>query len=529
MTAPERAAPAPADPATWSHRLAWIVAGVATVLGLGWRLVDVTEWPFPQFPTVQYESALASRSLWVAMDSSARTPERMAWFEIAQYHHIVSPPILPALVAGTYVVAGEEIPWVSKVFTALFWAGAAWLICAAVVRQTGSRWAGTVALTYLNFAPLGLLVARGFQTESTAVLGLAWGVWHLSKPGRGLGWRETIVAGIVCGLAGLAKPGTLLPPLAAAYAAHLLFVGSTGRWPRRIACAVLFTVLLALPSLAYVAYKLGNRGSEVQPHLLIRADFYDALWNMIRVTVTPKALAVGIAGAIVAAWRKSTLTLGLFAGYAAYVAVFTYHCSTHHYYHTTLLIPIALGLGWLVAVGLRIASTWRGRTRAKELLLAALMIAVLARYIVVSKTPWTGPWRNHHRVRAGLNEAYAQEQRSIRIALATRDALPPGARAVAVTNEYGYVFEYWANLRVAVWPRQSDMVFLIASGQEKADATASSRLEVFAAQGFDYFVVADPTEFDLDPELRPALERLGRSILTTPEVSIYKLAPSAGR
>ena len=91
-----------------ADRLALAVALVATALGVGWRLVDVTEWPFPFFDSVQYESALAARALWVAADPAARTPERAAWFAEARFGHVVSPPVLPAFVAATYAVSGRE-------------------------------------------------------------------------------------------------------------------------------------------------------------------------------------------------------------------------------------------------------------------------------------------------------------------------------------------------------------------------------------------------------------------------------------
>ncbi len=503
-----------------ADRLALAVALVATALGVGWRLVDVTEWPFPFFNSVQYESALAARSLWVAADPAARTPERAAWFVEARFGHVVSPPVLPALVAATYAVTGHEIPWVSKLFTTAFWAAAGWLVAGAVARQTGSRWAGVVALTYLLFAPFGLMVSRSFQTESTAVLGFAFAAWHLSRPGRDFGWRETAASGVVCGLAALVKPGTMLPPLAAGFAALALGARAAGGWPRRAAAAGLFTLLLALPSVAYVAVALNQRGGEIQPHLLGDADFYRKLAQMLHDAVGFAPLAVGLAGAALAAWRGVPLVAGLFAGHAAFVAVFTYHCSTHTYYHTTLLVPVALGAGWVAAGLLWLAGAALRPSRRADLLVAAVVAGCLARYVVVAKTPWVGPWRHSKHTQAGLAAEYAKERAQGTAALAAREALPLGARAVAVTADYGYVFEAVANLRVAVWPRRSDLTFLLAAGAERP-ATADDRLTAYRAAGYEYLVVTDFAEYAGQPDLAEALARRGRPVLATPEVLVF--------
>jgi len=517
LTAPPRPRP------PLANRLALGVAVLATVVGTGWRLVDVREWPFPFFNSVQYESALAARALWVAADPAARTPERVAWFEQAKFRHIISPPVLPALVAASYAVAGEEIPWASKLFAAAFWAGAGWLVRGAVVRQTGGWWAGTVALTVLLFAPFGLLVSRSFQTESAAVFALALGVWHLSRPGRGVGWPETAVAGLVCGLAGLVKPGTLLPPLAAGFAALMLSPRVAGGFPRKVACIFGFTLLLALPSGVYVALLLSDRGGEIQPHLLADAAFYDRLLRMARGTVGLRTLGVGLVGAALAVRSGWPLAAGLFAGYVAYVGIFTYHCSTHDYYHTTLLVPVALGVGWVASLLLRLAAAVGGPSRRTDLIIAAVVCAGLARYVVASKTPWVGPWRHAQANRPQLAADRDREQRLADVARTVRAAVRPGGRAVAVTNEYGYVFEYWADLRVAVWPRRSDMTFLVDAGMEKPAVTADDRLAGYIAVGIDYVIVVDFAEYERQPDLAAALGRRGKVVVDTPEVRVFDL------
>ncbi len=216
----------------WTTRPAAAVAILATLVGVGWRMIDLTEWPFPLFQPVQYESALASRSIWMSIDSDARTPERLELFREERFRYVVSPPILPALTAVGYTIAGEEIPWISKVFAAGFWVAAAWFLRAATRNLTGSSWAGVAALTYLLLAPFGLIMARCFQTESVAVCGSAIGVWQLTRR-DGLGsWRAVVLSGIICGVLGLAKPGTLFLPLTGGAAGLLALHGASSLPPR---------------------------------------------------------------------------------------------------------------------------------------------------------------------------------------------------------------------------------------------------------------------------------------------------------
>src|SRR4051812_29629518 len=118
------------------------VALVAAI-ALGWRLVDIADWP-SEYPTVQYESALAARTI-LLKATPQRTPEEDLWLTATGARYITSPPILPGIVAGVYAVLGEEVPWVSRGFTIGFWLAAGGFVYAAAVRTAGSRWGGAIA------------------------------------------------------------------------------------------------------------------------------------------------------------------------------------------------------------------------------------------------------------------------------------------------------------------------------------------------------------------------------------------------
>lgn len=513
--------PAPGVENATRSRWPLLLGALVAVLGIGWRVVDVHQWPFPYATTVQYESALAARAIWVTVDPSARTPERLAWFDAVRFRNVISPPVLPGLVAACYAVTGEEIPWVSKVVAAGFWVGAGWLLLAAIARQTGSRWAGLVAAAWFVFCPFGLVVSRSFQTESVMVCGLALAVWRLSGPGAAAGLRAAAVSGLVCGLAAFAKPGILLPPLAAGFAGLLLSSGMPGgRWAKAVRLAV-FVGLLALPSVAYAAGAYAKRGSELRPQLLADPGFYAAVWGCVRDVVGRWPLALGLAGAGLAAARGAYLQLGLLAGYVGYVGIFTYHCATHNYYHTPLLVLVAVGLGW-VAHGLgRVGAALglvRGRVGVRE---AALALACLGWYVWFSRLPYLGPWRCSGVVRSVTADLDAKAQARADAYRAAAAAIGPGGRVIALTEDYGLPFEYVTSLPTMPWPIRYDA----AAGFEDPTAAADSRLGDRVALGFEFFVVTDVAEFEAQPALRAALDRRGKPILVTPAVRVYDLRP----
>ncbi len=502
----------------WTIRFAWAVAILATGVGVGWRMIDLTEWPFPLFQPVQYESALASRSIWMSIDSDARTAERLELFREDRFRHVVSPPILPALAAVSYRIAGDEIPWISKVFAAGFWLVAAWSLRAATRNLTGSSWAGVAALTYLLMAPFGLIVSRCFQTESVAVCGLAIGVWQLSRSGSLGDRRAVILSGIICGVLGLAKPGTLFLPLTGGVAGLLALSG--GRPVTKLSYFAIFTILHAIPSVLYGAIFLSDRGGEIQPHRLLEMDFYVAVERMLATTIRWPALAVGLGGAILALGRKHGLALGLFVGFGGFFGVFTFHATTHEYYYTTLLVPVALGLGCAVAFSIRLGTGLFGSSRRNDALLAAAVLFGLTRFAVVSTTPWVGPWRLSSGNAAGLAGHYEKEAAFARSAKQTRAIVRPGARVVVLAD--ALAFEYWANIRVSQWPRNSDLAFLRSNGTELS-GMMEQMIASAVAQGIEYFVVCELDEFRAQPELRAAIDTRGRCIFSTPDLLIFEL------
>ncbi|MBX9584633.1 MAG: hypothetical protein K2X87_30390 [Gemmataceae bacterium] len=470
-------------------------AGVAvTLLALGLRAALPAGWPAPFHPTVQYDAALAARAMWLAADPAARTGDRADWYAAVGFGHVIAPPVLPALTAGLYLLAGGETPAASRVFGGLFWVAAGWLVMRAVVRQTGRPWPGVAALAWFVLCPFGLRVSHAFMAEPVLAFALATAVWHLSRPDRSLTWRQTVASGLLCGACALVKPGVTFAPLLAGFAAGL--PPPPGGRPRKLAHLAVFAGLLVLPSALYVRLVLAGRGGELMPDLLAERWFYVGVWRMATTAVGLPALLAGVAGAVLAARAGSRLLPALLVGHLGTVAVFTFHCATHDYYHVPLMVFAAVGLGWVWSARL---PRWAG------LLL-----------LVVCLEPWRDPavYRDPP-PSADRDAAYD----------AARAAVGPGARVVAVTEDYGLPFEYRTSLPVAFWPRAADIPAMTRAGILPLPFTPDGDLAKLAADGYTFAVVTDFAEWDRQPDLRAALARRGRVVLDRPGLLVFDLRP----
>jgi hypothetical protein len=361
------------------------------------------------------------------------------------------------------------------------------------------------------------MVSRSFQTEPVAIFGFSVAVWHLSRPGRHLTWRESLVSAAICGIAATLKPGVLLPPIVAGFAASLLSRGVSGSLFQKAAHVVAFAALTAAPSVGYVMVWLPHRGAELRASLLTQPAFYEAVALMVWYVVGYWSLGLGLAGIIIAALRRSYLGVGLVAGYIGYIGVFTYHCSTHAYYHAPLLVIVAYGLGSLSA------ALTNQKWRLPQPALAVGAVLGLGIYVYASRLPFVGPWRGQAFVQRVLSENAAKEQKKVERYCTVRELVRPSNRVIVLSEDYGYPFEYATGLHIAAWPMLAD-----AAAPGHLSEPAGVRLGNLMAAGFTYFVVTDFVELNSQPDLQAVLQQFGRVVLATSEVRVYVLDLGSG-
>lgn len=500
----------------------WIVV-IVTIIAAGYRLIGISEWPYRFHETVQYESAMAARKIWWSIEPSRCDPNCKPWLDSVGTKHITSPPIFPGLVAVTYSALGREAPWVSELYGSLFWIAAGWFVFFASWRLTGQPLASAVGFAWFNCCSYGVMVSRSFQTEPLLALGFAFYIWYLARTDRQWSWLGVVQCGLLGGLVVFLKPGVLSFPIFVAVCVAILRCDISPNIRTKVAKCGMFAVLMMLPSLIYAYVMLSaHLRAKVVPELLITPTFYSGLALQVRTSVGFAAVLLGLTGVAAAAREKQYLPLCLAVGYVMYLTVFTFHTSTHSYYHVPLMVIIAVSLACGAALALRfLARQWPRPTPA---VVAVGAIGILAVFLFLQRHYYVGPWQWSAASVAIREHDLVQQTLEIQRYRAIRNSIPPGAQVVALTEFYGYPLEYYTCLQVNNWPSAEDRGVLARTvplwDGSLSDAEVINHL---IATGHTHFVITDIPLFQKSPELVTALQTLGKPVPAGNGVLVYSL------
>jgi hypothetical protein len=348
-------------------------------LGAGIRLFDLTDQPLDFHPTRQLRSAIIARSLYYReLESAPEWQQARAAQQLAGYG-LIEPLVFESTVALVYRVIGSDPVWVARLFAILFWmvGGAAlYLLASEMTTPDG----GVISLAYYLFLPFGIIASRSFQPDPLMVMLLLLALWRVYRWYRSPSWKTAILAGLLLGLAMFVKAVALfllLPAVAA------LILASPGlRQAVRDPQVWAMAALAALPVIAYHIYGvyiLGTMESQFE------GRFFPQLWTDPSFYMRWFGQASGYAGygAVLAALlgpfllttpARRALGFGLWAGYFLLGMTFSYHITTHSYYHLPLIPVVALSLAPLAALALgplvEIRPVWLVRAAVLGLLLA---------------------------------------------------------------------------------------------------------------------------------------------------------------
>jgi hypothetical protein len=470
---------------------------------------------------VQYDSANATRTIWLWLRGEPLAPAEEAWLA-ARPGRFIEPPILQIMTALTYLPDGTERPWVSGLFASLFWLGGSWFLY-AFVRRLGTGTVGAlVSLAYYLLVPFGIVVSRSFQPEAVMVFAFLASLWALLRFDRESCWRSMMPACVIAGLAVLVKPGIVLLPLLGAYAACAVQrLGLRGTMRSRQTYA--FGLLTVLPSVVYALALLRHHvGAKIILGLWTDPNFYVGWGANIQTVVG----WVPLAAAVIGAWcfRQTgvpLLGLGLGLGYVVSAFIFTWHTMTHDYYQVPLLVLTAICLGPLgdfamVQTSSLSACLPAGGTSApqvKDRFTWCTVVTVVVLLVGGILLPWQA---------AGtLRRVYADASQ-IRLYEGIGHHVGRGNHVLCISEDYGFPLMYHGWIITHFWPASWDKVHeQIQTGEVVGDA---QRLEEMLQQSTSaFFVVTDLDELTRQPALAALLEHrypVGRNI---PDVLIYDL------
>ncbi len=467
----------------------WLSVAVIFVLGLGIRLYDLTDPPLDFHSTRQLWSAIIARGMFYQHFDGAEEWQRDAAVAAWKDQPAIEPTIFETLVAGTYRLAGREILWVARIYSALFWmAGgvALFLLARAMTSSDG----GIAAFLFYAFTSFGAIASRSFQPESLMVLWILLAWWAFYRWHQNPSQNNAVIAGLFAGIAILVKSIAVFMLLGGMAAFILTQYGLKNALKNRQIW--LIAILAVLPVGLYMLYGLLALNMQSQfegrffPELLTDPTHYVRWVAEMVATIGFSGLVLGLLGVFLFRERpQRAFVLGLWGGYFVYGLFFPYHFLTHNYYHLPL-IPVA-----------------------------ALSIAPLAANIFRQMLSLNLKWPAQTAVIGILLFAAAYQMWDIRVELARDDyrheppywaavaeAVGRNAKVVALTQDYGYRIFFYGWLPVENWLESRHLAYRELRGGKTLEFD-----EWFAEEtaGMDYFLVTRIKELDRQPDLKAML------------------------
>lgn len=463
------------------------------LLGLGVRLLDLTDLPFDFASTRQLHSLILARGYYYQMDTpgTEAIPADLRDFGInaSKGEPVIEPPIMEWLAANTYRLAGGENIIIPRLYSIFFWllgGIALYLVMKKLTTISGAF----VGLAVYLFAPFGVIASRSFQPDPLMVCAILWAVYFQVRWGREDNWKNAILAGIFTGLAILIKA-------LAVYFVGIPFVGlvlSKGlkQWIKNPRVYVM-AALSILPGFAFNLWSAtvgGNAGSifgtRFFPNLFTQIVFYAGWSTLIRGAVGFGAFVIALLAIFLLERKNDRVYYAcLWASYFLFGFTVAYHISTHNYYHLPLVPIVSIGVG--VAAAALIKALEKNSLKK---LAAALVWMVFFFSIAISC----------NEVRGTL---YAQDYRSEKIFWSDLGKkIGYNSRVIGLLQDYGGRLSYWGYVNPKLWTTTGDQRL-----RDLAGATDPEFEKLFqdATADRDYFVVTLMNDFDAQPVLKDYL------------------------
>ena len=469
----------------------WILV-VLLALGVGIRLYDLTDPPLDFHPTRQLMGAIQARALYVHWAPDV-PPEQVALADkaaarVGEYE----PPIVPGLVALTYLAMGGEHVWVVRIYDALFWLLGALAVYGLGRRLAGGKVGALLGVAYYLFLPFAVKASRSFQPDPLmsvliALTAYAAYRWVEAEAPR---WRDALTAGVLGGLAVLVKAFAVYE--VGALLAALVLWRWRGRFWRQAQVWV-----AALLTLAPVGLYLALRGESTAgkyfeqwtlslSHLWFKPSFYLHWGYTLHKLFYLPFVLLGLTALLFARPQGRALLLGWGAGYVIFGFSVPYLIYSHNYYSlsATPLLAVALAVPLQRLWDALRRPAW-GRWAQAALVLLSAALALF----------WLDA--SYRRLR---NDDYRHEP-AYWAQLAAQ--LPTDGKIVALTQDYGYRIAYYGPyVPDALWPPRGEFALRQLRGRS-VDMLAEFQRRT---KGMDYFLVTAMGQWEHQPTLRELLE-----------------------
>jgi len=335
-------------------RIIWSFLLIAIFLvGLVVRLTDLFDPPLDFHPTRQLHSALIARGMYYQKLTSAEEWKRDLSFEQWQAEGLIEPQIMERLAALSYRVIGAEQLWLARLWAIFFWmVGGVFLY--KLAEQVVDKRASVFAVAFYMFWPYTAIASRSFQPESLQVAAILAALYAFITWFKKRTMFFAVLTGLLCGFAIFVKSTAVF------FLAFPILFSILQNIKIRAAFKDeqiwVMGILAALPYLAYLYYgifmveKLGSQFSNrFFPSRWVDIVFYIQWIADLNNTYGIGIILAALLGIFLLIRKEEFgFIVGYMFGFGVYGFVFSYHITTHDYYHIPLIIPISIGIAMLV-------------------------------------------------------------------------------------------------------------------------------------------------------------------------------------
>ena len=476
-------------PAPWFRsRWAEIALAALLLLGLGLRMIDLTDPPLDFHPTRQFRAAVVARSIYYQLSPSSDPYIQQQAVAMRNSVSELEPSILESIVAFAYWLAGGEYLWIARIIVSLIWVLAA-IPLFLLVRSFTSSPTALLAVAYYLFLPFGVQASRSFQPDPVMVALLILGMFATYRWSETRKWSWAIWAAVAMGLAILIKAFAAYFALGVLLAVVLYTLGFRAAIrDKQVWTMAAITVLPA--GIYYLVNIGGTSGSYIQNWIVallplaFEPGFYVRWADMLTDLLGAARLVAAFAGVLIAELRARWLLIGAWAGYALYGITLPHQTTTHNYYHLFLVPLAAISIAPILYLIVRKIGqqTTFWKASFSLVLLGSLFFTV---------------WTSRSDL---LGVSYREEPRFWeRIG----EAVPKDGKTIGLVQAYGNLLAYYGWRHIELWPITGELYLAGLRGNQPGD------FEMFFLErtaGTDYFLVTSFNQLDQQPMLADYLE-----------------------
>lgn len=484
---------------------------LAAFLGLIVRFYDLTDIPLDFHPTRQFHSALIARGMYYQTQPDAPEWERERAVSQWKAEGLIEPQIMQRLTAFTYRLIGSDQLWAARLWSIFFWTLGGFFLY-FLARDIAGLEGAALAVIFYALWPYAAIASRAFQPESLSVASLILALWLSYRWVRQPKLAHAVAAGLACGIAIYTKSTIvfLLAPAIAGLVLSSFTLKSALRNLQVWIIALLSIIPYALYHFygVYVLKLLGEQYSlRFFPNLWVDPAFYLRWIGEMNHVIGLEIFLLAVAGSLILSKKPASgLFLGLNLGYLLLGFTFSYHISTHDYYHLPLMVSVSLGLALVLKALVSVVQENR-KTFSLIVLTSLILVFMLLKAWEIRVTLKRADYRSEPAFWKNLGEELGRD-----------------ARVTGLMTDYGYRLAYWGWLTVEPWLQNTDINI-----RELAGAEVNLQQELARLLGEnDYFVVTQMSEYENQPLLKEYLENNHSKIIDRENVFVFDLRQNNG-